>query len=110
MIKNDLIELIRHQVGGFSSREIADFVSFMLNEITDTLAAGEPVKITNFGVFETRAKNARIGRNPKTMVEAEIAARRVVRFRISDNLFDALNTKSEDHDDLSCLSNQKNRD
>ena len=93
MIKNDLIEALHRQVGGFSHREIGEFVSFLLNEISDTLAAEECVRITNFGVFETRSKKARIGRNPKTLVEAEIAARRVVRFRMSDNLSHALNDK-----------------
>jgi integration host factor subunit alpha len=109
MIKNDLIEAIHLQVGGFSCREIGGFVSFLIREMSDTLAAGESVKITNFGVFDTRQKNARIGRNPKTLVEAEISARRVARFRMSENLSQSLNVKNADDADISCISDQKTR-
>lgn len=110
MIKNDLVEAIHCQVGGLSNREVGEFVAFILREISDTLAAGEPVRITNFGVFETRQKNARIGRNPKTLEEAEISARRVVRFHMSDNLSNALNVKIENNADLSCNSEKKQGD
>jgi integration host factor subunit alpha len=48
------------------------------------------VKIPGFGSFNVRDKAARIGRNPKTGEEAEISARRVVSFKASQGLKDAL--------------------
>jgi len=37
--------------------------------------------LRHFGTFEVRAKHAREGRNPKTDEQAEIAVRRMVRFK-----------------------------
>ena len=91
MIKNQLINTIREQVGGLSTKELWSYITFMIEEISQTLETGESVKITNFGVFETRDKKARIGRNPKTLEEATICARRVVRFRTSENVTALIN-------------------
>ena len=91
MIKNELVEAIHRQIGGVSSRDVWSYVTYVLDEISGTLARGESVKITNFGVFEPYHKNARIGRNPKTLEEAEISARHVVRFRASEGVNEFLN-------------------
>lgn len=91
MIKNELIEAVRNRLGGVSSREVGEYVSFVFEAITNALEKGDIVKITNFGVWSTRDKKARMGRNPKTLVEAEICARRVVRFHMSKVLSNRLN-------------------
>lgn len=96
MIKNELVEAIRNQLGGVSCRDVWAYVSFIFDEIAMALERGESVKITNFGVFETRDKKARVGRNPKTLEEAEICARRVVRFRLSDAMYDWLNPDNDE--------------
>lgn len=91
MIKNELIRAIQEEVGGISERETWQYVTFVMEAMTDALSRGETVKITNFGVFEPHEKKARKGRNPKTLEEAEISARTVVRFRNSEVVFQALN-------------------
>jgi len=58
-------------------------VRAFFEEISDAAARGETVKISSFGTFMVRAKAQRIGRNPKTGVEALIAPRRVTVFRPS---------------------------
>ena len=47
------------------------------------LERDEQVKLSGFGVFQVRAKRARMGRNPKTGEPAEIEPRRVIGFRAS---------------------------
>ena len=47
------------------------------------LEKGEQVKLSGFGVFQVRAKRARMGRNPKTGEPAAIEPRRVIGFRAS---------------------------
>ena len=91
MIKNELINNIREQIGGLSTKELWAYITFIIEEITDAMERDESVKITNFGVFETRKKRERIGRNPKTLEEATISARRVIRFRASENVTDLIN-------------------
>jgi integration host factor subunit alpha len=55
----------------------------ILEEISEALLRGESVKLRSFGTFNVRAKRERIGRNPKTGVEATITPRRVLTFKAS---------------------------
>jgi integration host factor subunit alpha len=63
-----------------------------LDEIADALVVrGEAVKLRSFGLFSVRAKRERIGRNPRTGVEAPIKSRRVLTFKPSPVLCSAVN-------------------
>ena len=79
-----------------SKEQSVGLVDMMLTEMVDALARGEDVKLASFGAFVVRAKRERIGRNPKTGVEAPIAARRVVLFRASGILHDRLSGLSDE--------------
>lgn len=78
----DLSEALHEEVG-LSRQECAGLVERVLDLIVDTLERGETVKLSGFGVFQVRAKNARMGRNPKTGEPAAIVPRRVISFRAS---------------------------
>jgi len=52
---------------------------------------GEQVKLRSFGTFNVREKRGRIGRNPKTGVEAPICPRKVLTFKASPVLIAHLN-------------------
>lgn len=78
----DLAESVFREVG-LSRNESADLVESVLKHVSDALVRGENVKISSFGTFNIRDKKARIGRNPKTLEEAEISPRRVLSFRPS---------------------------
>ena len=56
----------------------------------ETLEQGEKIKISGFGNFEVRDKRARVGRNPQTGEVIEISARRVLTFKPSQVLKNAL--------------------
>ena len=79
----DLAEIVYRQVG-LSRAESAELVEMVLAEMSDTLASGENVKLSTFGSFLIRSKVQRIGRNPKTGVEAVITRRRVMVFKPSN--------------------------
>ena len=66
---------------GLTLVKAEDVVEAVLETMKETLSRGEPVILRRFGAFEVYAKHAREGRNPKTGEPAEIAARRVVRFK-----------------------------
>lgn len=69
-----------------SREESAGLVEAVLDEIVNALVEGDTVKLSSFGAFSVREKGARIGRNPKTGVEAPISPRRVPSFRASQVL------------------------
>lgn len=82
LTRMDLSESVFREVG-LSRNESADLVESVLEKISASLVAGEQVKISSFGTFSIRHKNARVGRNPKTGEEAPIPPRRVLTFRPS---------------------------
>lgn len=75
---------------GLSRKESSDILDMIIEEIKDELAAGNDVKISSFGTFSLHKKNARIGRNPRTGVEAVITPRKVVSFKPSQILRNAV--------------------
>ena len=78
-----------------SREESAALVEAVLEEIANALVAGETVKLSSFGAFSVREKGARVGRNPKTGVEAPISPRRVPTFRASQVLKAQINGEAE---------------
>ncbi len=62
----------------------------MLEEIKLKLEQGRIVKISGFGKFSVQEKSPRIGRNPQTNEAIEISARKVVKFKPSDVLKNAM--------------------
>jgi integration host factor subunit alpha len=92
MTKADIIENVYERVGGFSKKDASQIVEAVFDIIKDTLAKGEKIKLSGFGNLVVRDKNARIGRNPQTGDEITISARRVLTFKPSQVLKNALNS------------------
>lgn len=80
-----------YQEVGLSKNESAELLNSILNKISDTLAAGDSVKISSFGSFSVRHKGQRAGRNPKTGEEVPVLPRRVIVFRPSQVLKSRIN-------------------
>jgi integration host factor subunit alpha len=92
--RSQLSEAVYQEVG-LSRNESADLVEAVLDEISDALVRGEPVKISSFGSFSVRQKGRRVGRNPKTGEEVPILPRRVLVFRASHVLKNRINLANE---------------
>src|ERR1700761_1624472 len=82
LTRADLAEAVHDEVG-LTRQDCAGLVERTLDLVTEALEQGEVVKLSGFGVFQVRAKNARMGRNPKTGEPAAIDPRRVISFRAS---------------------------
>ena len=95
MTKAEIVEQIYEQVG-FSKKESAELVETVFETIKRTLSVGEKVKISGFGNFVVRPKNARKGRNPQTGQEILLEARRVLTFKPSLVLKNILNDEPVD--------------
>ncbi len=71
---------------GLNKREAKEMVEGFFDEIRNSLATNDQVKMSGFGNFDLRDKKQRPGRNPKTGEEIPISARRVVTFRPGQKL------------------------
>ena len=90
--RNDVADQIFAEVG-LSRKDSAEILDAIVEEIREKLKAGEDVKLSSFGTFSLHKKNARIGRNPKTGVEAEITPRTVISFKPSQLLRKKINNR-----------------
>ena len=94
MTRAELRNAIYECTAGLSRAERHGILSAVFEEISAALLRGEAVKLRGFGSFEVRETRARVGRNPKTGVEAHIPARRVIVFSASTTLVARLNGES----------------
>jgi integration host factor subunit alpha len=91
MTKADIVQAVHNQLGGFSKKEAADLVDLVFETMKETLGRGEKIKISGFGNFVLRDKRQRQGRNPQTGDPIVITERRVLSFKASQLLKQALN-------------------
>ena len=80
MNKAELIAAVAEKTG-LSKKDTEAVVSASLEVITESLAQGEKVQLVGFGSFETKARAARIGRNPRTKEEIKIPASKLPVFK-----------------------------
>ena len=87
MNKSDLIVVVAENTG-ISKKDAERIVNSTFDTIVKTLATGEKVQLSGFGVFETKNREPRVGRNPHTREAIDIPATRVPTFKASRNLKD----------------------
>ena len=85
LTRADLTDAVVRELG-LGRGDCSKLVERVLELMCEALERGEEVKLSGFGVFEVRAKSARMGRNPKTGAPATITPRRVMTFRASQLL------------------------
>jgi integration host factor subunit alpha len=93
MTKAEIVQVLYSRVGGFSKKESADIVDLVFEMMKETLGRGEKIKISGFGNFVLRDKRQRPGRNPQTGDPIKISERRVLTFKSSQILKQALNPR-----------------
>lgn len=85
MNKLDLVEVIVNKTG-LSKKEVEEAIRVGLNTICEKLVAGEVVKLTDFGTFSVKVRQARNGTNPKTGENIVIPEAKTVGFKASKKL------------------------
>ena len=82
-----------HQKLGFSKNLSSLLIDDFFESLVSELVKGNKIKISSFGTFLVVDKKERIGRNPKTKVEAKIMARKIVKFKLSNKFKVKFNCK-----------------
>lgn len=89
MNKADIIEKV-HEVLGGTKADAERAVETVVTSIVDALRTGDEVSIAGLGIFSTKMRPARMGRNPRTGEAIQIQAMRVPKFRAAKGLKDAV--------------------
>ncbi len=67
-------------------------VEAIIDAVTRELKKGGEVSVAGLGIFGTRVRKARVGRNPRTGASVQIPEMRIPKFRPSKTLKDNLNS------------------
>ncbi len=78
--KRDLVIEVANKTG-LPQHEVSQVVDCTLDSITQALSSNKRLEIRNFGVFEVRVREARLGRNPRTGEEVPIPEKRIATFK-----------------------------
>ena len=87
MNKTELIAAVAEKTG-MTKKDAERAVAATLETISASLAKGDRVQLSGFGIFEVKERGARVGRNPHTKETIEIPATRVPTFKASKALKD----------------------
>ena len=81
MIRSELVQKLARDNPELSLREIERIVGIIFDRMVDQLIGGGRVELRGFGAFSTRARDARVGRNPRTGTAVDVEAKRVPYFK-----------------------------
>ena len=87
MNKTELIAVTAEHAG-LTKKDTERVLNAAIDAITLALMKGEKVQLSGFGTFETKEREERIGRNPRTKEAVTIPATRVPSFKASKALKD----------------------
>ena len=81
MIKSELVARVAAQNPHLYQRDIENVVGAILDTIADALARGDRVELRGFGAFSVKSRPARLGRNPRTGENVDVAEKLVPLFK-----------------------------
>ena len=87
MNKTELIASVAEK-SGLTKKDAERVINATFETISASLAEGNKVQLSGFGIFEVKAREARVGRNPRTKEEIQIPASRQPAFKASKALKD----------------------
>ena len=81
MIRSELVRAVSADNPDLPLSTIEAAVSCLFEEIQNRLVEGGRVELRGLGTFSTRAREKRVGRNPRTGEPVQVNAKRALHFR-----------------------------
>jgi DNA-binding protein HU-beta len=81
------------ELTGQTKTEVGGTITAIIHSITGAMSKGDKVTLVGFGTFERRNRQARTGRNPRTMAPLKIASAKVPAFRAGSELKEVIDGK-----------------
>ncbi len=92
MNKKELVNSLAEQ-NNTTKKMATELLDNVLNIMVDTLSKGENVELFGFGKFKINPRKAYTARNPKTGDPINVPAKKVVAFKPSKRLKDAVDAE-----------------
>ncbi|HJO89740.1 MAG TPA: HU family DNA-binding protein [Candidatus Paceibacterota bacterium] len=89
MNKASIADKVHEMLGG-TKAQAERAVDLVVDSIVGGLKGGDEVSIAGLGIFSTKMRAARQGRNPRTGESIQIQAMRIPKFRAAKALKDAV--------------------
>jgi len=80
MNKQELVKIVAEK-SEVSQKVAASVLDNALETVMEAVAKGDKVQLIGFGIFESKHREARTGRNPRTKEEVQIPAATVPAFK-----------------------------
>ncbi len=90
MTKADLIEKVQADHSDLSKRQVAHLVDTVFDHLAKSIRKDKRFSMPGFGTFVVKRRAGRVGRNPKTGAEIQIAPSKTVCFKPAPELKKAL--------------------
>ena len=94
IVKSELIKQLKKSYPNFLTRDLTKVSDIILKEIKDSLDRNEGVELRGFGTFRISIQKPSIRRNPKTGAKVNVPKKRVIKWKMSKDLFKKLNNET----------------
>ena len=94
IVKSELIKQLKRSYPNFLARDLSKIINIILKEIKDSLNRNEGVELRGFGTFRINIQKLSIRRNPKTGTKVNVPKKRVIKWKMSKDLFKKLNNET----------------
>jgi integration host factor subunit beta len=94
IVKSELIKQLKKSYPNFLTRDLTKVTDIILKEIKDSLDRNEGVELRGFGTFRISIQKPSIRRNPKTGAKVNVPKKRVIKWKMSKDLFKKLNNET----------------
>ena len=95
IVKTELIKQLKKSYPNFLTRDLSKVIEIILKEIKDSLKREEGVELRGFGTLRTNIQKASIRRNPKLGTKVSVPKKKVIKWKMSRDLFKKLNNEKE---------------
>ena len=91
MVKSELVKKLCDMYPNILQKDMERIVELIIFEIIEALSRNEAVELRGFGRFKSVIRKARTGKNPKNSMIVQIPEKKVIRWKMSKNLYNLLN-------------------
>lgn len=91
MLRSELVAKLAQDNPHLFHGDVERVVDTILEEISAALERGDRVELRGFGAFSARARDARVGRNPRTGEQVKVESKKAPFFKAGKELRARLN-------------------